>query len=771
MDQTQGISVGDAVLTFVGDTTQLDQAFERVGSEAQVKLAPANAAIEQVGQEWQFAGQTASTAAGEMFAASEEVAEGAELSASAMREARGEAGLLGEATGIHLPRHVRSFLAELPGVGEALSAAFSATAVLFLAEALIKGADKLTEWISNTFIFTEAQKNLNNELVAGNKAVVEYNKDLDDLVKKYQLIGLEGSKRTAMEFSFSVKDSQELEEKLRMIRDEIFAANQGWRTTPELVQVVNQQVSKLHADMKEDELKKLLLPDNATREQVVAAFSSLQAELQGKLKVVQQSQANSEKEFDEQKLKEDQQLAEKQQRLAEQVQKYIDKLHADGVKQMEKEAEEATKLIEFRGEQELKKEMDTAKQEIELDHQKLQSALAVNEGEIRSDEQKFRQQEQQLRAAFQSGLLKGQEYLTSVKLLNEKEVEDLKHALETRQRLVVLNAMNEAAARGKILTEADAHELKAYIDLENKKALVTQAADARIAKATDQVTAKAIKDFGGIDKAIDQYVKKLREAHGELQGFGAGADEVLGDISKSFGSAVDQWITGQKSFGAALEEALAQYLAQVAAKAAIDAIYFTAWGIADIFWNPARAGADFGAAAEFAAIAVGAGIGAKALSGGGGGSKSGGSGAGSSGSSSTSVSSGGSSAPSGVNVNQVQSFATGGIALSPMLAQIADSGEEAVIPLHDRRASHMLAESLAGSLSSSTLGGLGRSQSVNPFDFKALAREMAKAIGAHQTHVKIESDIPYAVKKINHAVRTGRARLEASNSRRLTRQS
>jgi hypothetical protein len=58
------------------------------------------------------------------------------------REAKGEIGLLGEAFGIHLPRHVRTFIAELPGVGKALSAAFAVTAVGFIIEGLSQAASK-----------------------------------------------------------------------------------------------------------------------------------------------------------------------------------------------------------------------------------------------------------------------------------------------------------------------------------------------------------------------------------------------------------------------------------------------------------------------------------------------------------------------------------------------------------------------------------------------------------------------------------------------------
>lgn len=67
--------------------------------------------------------------------------------ASAFHEAQGEAALLGEITGVRLPRHVRSFLAEMPGVSTALSAAFSATAVFFLIDAVVQAAEKIEQLI------------------------------------------------------------------------------------------------------------------------------------------------------------------------------------------------------------------------------------------------------------------------------------------------------------------------------------------------------------------------------------------------------------------------------------------------------------------------------------------------------------------------------------------------------------------------------------------------------------------------------------------------
>ena len=99
-------------------------------------------------------------------------------------------GLLGEAVGIRLPRHVRSFLAELPGVGPALSAAFSATAVLFIAKALVELSKKLSEtlaeFIYSKSVMEEHQKSvvdLNNVLLALGKQYEELKKKADDYGK------------------------------------------------------------------------------------------------------------------------------------------------------------------------------------------------------------------------------------------------------------------------------------------------------------------------------------------------------------------------------------------------------------------------------------------------------------------------------------------------------------------------------------------------------------------------------------------------------------
>ena len=154
--------VGDAVLRFLGDSTQLDQKFDEVQPNAEKAFGRAADAVE----------------------------EGTGRMKNSMGEARGEAALLGEAFGIHLPRHVRSFIAELPGVGSALSAAFSATAVLFVANAVVelskKLSDALAEFIYAKSVMDEHNKSLadlNTELVSLGKQYEALKKEADDYGK------------------------------------------------------------------------------------------------------------------------------------------------------------------------------------------------------------------------------------------------------------------------------------------------------------------------------------------------------------------------------------------------------------------------------------------------------------------------------------------------------------------------------------------------------------------------------------------------------------
>jgi hypothetical protein len=136
------VEVGDAVLRFLADSTNLDAKFDEVGPNAEKAFDPATEAVERFGDTAEEAGERTQVA---------------------MREARGEVALLGEEFGIHLPRHVRSFIAEIPGVGEALGAAFSATAILFVAQAIVQVSEKLSKLTADFLIYTDTMKAADSE--------------------------------------------------------------------------------------------------------------------------------------------------------------------------------------------------------------------------------------------------------------------------------------------------------------------------------------------------------------------------------------------------------------------------------------------------------------------------------------------------------------------------------------------------------------------------------------------------------------------------------
>src|SRR5579862_3658493 len=223
---SQGIDVGDAVLTFLGDTTQLDQAFDRVATKAETKMAEAADSVGQVGD---ATDQVASSMETRMAAAADKMAAAAEKMAASssqhigqvkttvdevsdsmavgrsgaqrmgevmtlagtkarasMYEARGEGMLLGEMIGVRLPRHVISFLAELPGVGAALSSAFAATAVIFLLVKLGELIDKhmqMAAVLRHEADESEALAIKQRDLVEGLEAA---NLQLEDQIRKLE---------------------------------------------------------------------------------------------------------------------------------------------------------------------------------------------------------------------------------------------------------------------------------------------------------------------------------------------------------------------------------------------------------------------------------------------------------------------------------------------------------------------------------------------------------------------------------------------------------
>ena len=256
----QGISVGDAVLTFLGDTTNLDTAFDRVATQAEVKMAAAAGAVSQLDEALDATGDNAAYAG-------EKIAEGMERGRAATFEAKGEAALLGEMFGIHLPRHVRSFVAELPGIGTALSAAFSATAVLFLIEALAQGVEKLSEWMErahklalawDTFDTAVAQsfRGLDDKLLeAGIKIDDLKGNHVDALRKQLELIDHVSLKELEGQFGILAKAADAL---FAELKSSWYSFDAGSKGAQHALEDFKAQYDLLLAEGKDNEASDLL---------------------------------------------------------------------------------------------------------------------------------------------------------------------------------------------------------------------------------------------------------------------------------------------------------------------------------------------------------------------------------------------------------------------------------------------------------------------------------------------------------------------------------
>ena len=173
------LSIGDACLTFLGDTTQLDQVFARIPAQAEASMAAAASSVGQVGTATAALNFELDATASNVPFCGEVIKDAMDKGAESTRGLGTELRTTEQMLGIHLPRGVSHFLAELPGVSTAITAAFSASVVFFLLEALVKVTDKLSNFVAATFIYTQAMKD-------SDAAGLTYNKTMLDIATATQ---------------------------------------------------------------------------------------------------------------------------------------------------------------------------------------------------------------------------------------------------------------------------------------------------------------------------------------------------------------------------------------------------------------------------------------------------------------------------------------------------------------------------------------------------------------------------------------------------------
>lgn len=105
-------------------------------------------------------------------------------------EANGSLELLGDQLGVRLPRHLRSFVAELPGVSQAMSAAFNAIAIVGIIQVLSEAGEKLAKFIEKSGEAArknrEAWSNITGGLQAYDDSLKLTNDKIEDSIAKLE---------------------------------------------------------------------------------------------------------------------------------------------------------------------------------------------------------------------------------------------------------------------------------------------------------------------------------------------------------------------------------------------------------------------------------------------------------------------------------------------------------------------------------------------------------------------------------------------------------
>jgi hypothetical protein len=146
-----------------------------------------------------------------------------------MREAREGARLLSEETGVRLNRGLVSVISRSATLGPLLNAAFPIAAAIGFGEVIVKGTEKLTALIANTFIYTEAMQEQYAAQLKANQGTEKANEKIKELKKAYELIGLTGSARGSVLAKRAKEEVDEAIKELdRLKKKEIEVAQPGW---------------------------------------------------------------------------------------------------------------------------------------------------------------------------------------------------------------------------------------------------------------------------------------------------------------------------------------------------------------------------------------------------------------------------------------------------------------------------------------------------------------------------------------------------------------
>lgn len=164
--------LGSAARTGNTSAMQILTASYRENIEETMKLASMKKVLIQALKEEAAAASGAAMAETEEAAAAEAVVPATEAATGSLLKMRMAAQLGARELGITLPRGFASIMARTPALQGALSAAFSVVAAVALVQIIAMIADKLSQLIADTFIYTAALKQMDAQNKASNTQIL-----------------------------------------------------------------------------------------------------------------------------------------------------------------------------------------------------------------------------------------------------------------------------------------------------------------------------------------------------------------------------------------------------------------------------------------------------------------------------------------------------------------------------------------------------------------------------------------------------------------------
>lgn len=703
------VEVGDAIYRFLGDTTSIDRAFAKVDAGV-AKLPPVPP----------------------------EVPESIKQTAHELREAKGEARLLGEAIGIHLPRHVSGFLASIPGISGLLSSAFSATAVLYLAHAMVELTHKATDFIAEHLIFTESMKHSTEATVEANKVLLEQAdayKHAEDALKSF---GAKGTDSIRLQLAANQKQLETLKQSLTAGEDNTqqqrqltheYITQTGWLSkgydwihaiatgSRTQIDTIKQQTTAIQNGVVEDNAKiKALKEQNELLEKQLETQHRIETIKQGgeeksaglKARAAQAEAA----------VAEDSQTAEKRKRIAEQLENDLYRIKRAGMLQ------EMAILKEDNANTLDQQHALWGKIEIAANEQMV---VVANRLKAAKDE---------LQKSLQDIAKTVQEQLPEIQIITPIAIQEMIKGTQAAHSLGV-------TLRGDLVQayQAAVKAQQAFMASGTQDTIAMRAVAQNVKN-----TQTALENYG---KAEDRFKARSHGMWGEFrQDIKAGATAMDGvkqigvtafdDLSRGMEQAIATAILAQGSFSQALERVTASALASIASQALVKSLFYTGEGFAALAaQNYTGATQFFESAGIMAAVGAAAGLAAHAMSGGGGGGGSRNTQQGNNTQSNTTSQAGRSGSSVGV-----QHFATGGLITAPTLSMMGEQNrKEAVLPLEDPRAMRAVGQAIGASGGGGVHFHLPHGSIISADVMHALVGKMTKMVNRGQLHVKASDSL------------------------------